>query len=109
MARRTPKAVVKIIERHRNQLDWIDEAIYSKLKVPVENQTSIIREHSVEHWEAMAEGHNHMLESVLMEFNCYHGYHYRAVTRVVEGVRTARRAMLDDPEFKEWRREYVVR
>lgn len=111
--RKTPDHLVKLVEDHARQLIWIDEVLRVKATVPVEDQGSHVRK-SVEYWHARAEGMSNMLETALMNWNCYGGFGYRG---------EAKSQLSDDgklytvrdwvgpqhAEFQEWRREYFTR
>lgn len=110
MARKTPKSVMNLLQRHSAFIDWVDEAIRVKTTIAEENQNPTIRENTVEHWEDMAHGQNAMMENILHEFGCYHGFSYVAPVEVTsDGVRRYDYIGKDHPQFKEWRRIYGFR
>jgi len=116
MARKckTPDKILELIKRHEAHIAYVDEMIRVKTTVPVENQAEHIRSKSIDYMEGLAVGANQMLENALFEYNCYAGFCYRGVpvTHRDEGGGTYLVAPYvgpDNPDFKEWRRQYFTR
>ena len=109
MKRKTPAKVVNLISRHLDTMDYIDECIRVKTTVPVENQGWHIQRTSVERMIGMADGANQMIEVTLFEHGCYAGYKNIGEKKTINGCSFREWAKLDDPNFADWRREYLTR
>ena len=107
---KTPQRLVKMIRRHIEYLNHIDEMIRIKTTVPVENQAQHIQNGTVEFWEGCAMGAGSMLNTALNDANCYAGFMYVGEPkRAADGSRYAVSVTAADPEFKEWRRHYFTK
>ena len=84
MARKTTQLAKKMIGLHKISIDW-----YSQNE---EDQFIL----------GLANGRSSMLEQLLMEQNCYHGFMY--VDKNGHGPIST-----DHPEYAEWRRAYYIK
>ena len=73
MAGKTPAKVKALVEQHSKAMRNISAILSAKEEG---QESSLHREHSVEYYEGLAIGQSIMLESVLFEYNCYHGFIY---------------------------------
>ena len=107
---KTPQRLVKMISRHIEYLDHVDEMIRVKTTVPVENQAWHIQNSTVEFLEGCAMGACMMLDHALADSNCYAGFMYVGPSkRSADGSAYAESVTATNPEFKEWRRHYFTK
>lgn len=116
--KKTPPHIIDMLQRHLDQVEWIEEGMDVKQRVPVENQAEHIRSKSVEFMlgkieglNSMIEGLNSMIEDALHAYGCYAGYSHRARPTTLPGTTEKFREWvgLADPRFTEYRRVYNVR
>ena len=102
MSRKTPAHVIKLLESYETRMVHLEEMLRVKKTVPVENQSSFIRENSEEYFMGMIQGVVSMMDSVLHEFNCYHGFYYVGADRKpLEHV--VGQKIQENPEYRDWR------
>lgn len=110
--KKTPKHLQALVNQAAAYAEHITEMIRVKTTVPLENQADHVRERTVEQMIGRAEGFNSAVESVLMEYGCYAGFHNVAATKVkIEGTDQAWYPPIgpDHPEYADWRRRYYTR
>lgn len=104
--KQTPPHLAALLDRHRDTLNWIDEVLATKQRVPVENQADHVRR-PVEYWEGIAYGANLTIENALHTYGCYRGFTYVGEQRTLAGDKKYNPGVnLAHPEFREWRRCY---
>lgn len=99
---KTPAKIIELIASQQRAVAHTTESLRLKKIVPLENQETHLRTLSEDKIVGFMEGVNSMLESALMQFNCYAGFYYQSP----DGDRLGR---IDTPDFAEWRRNYIVR
>lgn len=113
MARKTPKHLLPLFDRHQALIEHVTEVLRVKRTVPLENQANYIKEKPEEYWIGLADGYNGLLESALHESKCYAGFCVIGATKVrVEGTESEYyypSIGWDHPEYAGWRRQYYIR
>jgi hypothetical protein len=107
--KKTPAFIIDLITRHMDHVEWLEEAMGVKLRVPVENQAQHIQERSVDNLLGKIDGMIACLEDALHAYGCYAGFRYVARSAHLEGTQFWEPVGLVDPRFKEYRRQYLVR
>jgi hypothetical protein len=103
--KQTPPHIAELLARHDAQLDWVDEILATKARVPVENQAEHVKR-PVEYWEGFAYGANSTVENLLMAYGCYRGFTYVGPKVTLDGKSYNPGVGLAHPDYKEWRRCY---
>jgi hypothetical protein len=106
--KKTPAFLVELIERCRGQIEWIEEMLDTKTRVPVENQADHVRTNTVEHFMGRMIAINATLEDALHAYGCYRGFMYTARPVTVDGKPVREFIGLADPRFHEQRRQYLI-
>jgi len=111
MSRKTPKYILGLMEYQQGVMSHVTEILRVKNDVPIENQTSYIREKSEDYWVGLADGANAMLEEALRRANCYAGFQNQAEKPVVleSGDSFIPWTRPDSPDYAGWRRQYLTR
>ncbi|MEB0029170.1 hypothetical protein QN372_00255 [Undibacterium sp. RTI2.1] len=104
----TPAKTARAITRHKNLIRALKESVYAKRHVPLENQGDFVKERSLERLIGMAEGINALMEAVLFENNCYNGFSYIGLPKIVDGYEVAPIIGDAHPEYDDWAREYII-
>ena len=109
--RKTPPLILDMMKRQQVLMRHVDEVLRVKRTVPLENQMTHVREKSEDYWIGLADGHNTMLENMMLEYNCYAGFQNQGCTPVVleSGDSFYPWVDRDDPEYAGWRRVYFAR
>lgn len=107
--KKTPPFLIDLIARHQDHVEWLEEAIDIKSRVPVENQAEHIQNRSVDNILGKIDGMIACLEDALHAYGCYAGYHYTARPTNINGTMYHQWVTATDPRFKEYRRIYHTR
>ena len=101
MRKNKTKVVIAALKRHKQATEWVTRCLRVKRDNP-DNQTNFVKNHSADWYLGLIAGHNSAMEDLLFQQNCYNGYCY-----LDEKMKPIFDYLEDNPEYVDWRREYV--
>ena len=109
MARKTTKIGLELVKQYDLMRKLCEEYLVLNATRKPEELAEHVLKYTPEYVEVLMEGMRRMLETVLMEQNCYHGFHYvgpKGEHLLWSGV--YERVTLH-PDFREWRISYYTK
>jgi hypothetical protein len=108
---KTPKSVLSLMERQQRTMRHVDDVLSAKRNIPLENQSSWIKDKPEEYWIGLADGVNMMLEEALHRSNCYAGFQYQSDKPLIssDGSEWYPYTRHENEDYAGWRRVYLAK
>ena len=108
MARKTSAHALSLLQKYEDRMKNLEEILRIKSTVPEENQAPHVRDNSFDYYYGLIQGVVSMMDTILHEFNCYHGFYYVGPDRqLLEHV--PGQSITENPEYRKWRVSYSIR